>query len=252
MKKLKNEMIQILKGLRKTHGITAIKASFETEDIQLFELLRIVEFAASSGVGIVVKLGGSEALTDIRLAKMLGATAILGPMIESRFALEKYLELCGRSFTAEDDIKYLINIETADGCNRIEEIISAYNVEMLETVVLGRTDLCNSINVKDVNAAEVLSLAKQLFTKLKQRAIRCLVGGGVTAKTVPFLKQLNGLVDGFETMKVVFGNYSKAQHNLEEGIRLALEYELKWYQLKRQYYEKKYQEDAKKIKLLSS
>ena len=41
----------------------------------------IVEFTA--GVGIVVKPGGSEALTDIRLAKMLGAIAILGPMIES-------------------------------------------------------------------------------------------------------------------------------------------------------------------------
>ncbi len=91
MKKLRNEMIQILKGLRESHGITAIKASFETEDIQLFELLRIVEIAGRSGVGIVVKLGGSEALTDIRVAKLLGATAILGPMIESKFSLEKYL-----------------------------------------------------------------------------------------------------------------------------------------------------------------
>ena len=63
MKKLKNEMIQILKGLRESHGITAIKASFETEDIQLFELLRIVEIAASAGIGIVVKLGGSV-ITD--------------------------------------------------------------------------------------------------------------------------------------------------------------------------------------------
>ena len=79
MKKSKNEMIQILKDLKQTHGITAIKASFETEDIQLFELLRIVEFASAAGVGIVVKLGGSEALTDIRLAKMLGATATLAP-----------------------------------------------------------------------------------------------------------------------------------------------------------------------------
>ena len=63
-----------------------------------------------------------------------------------------------------------------------------------------------------------------------------MIGGGVTAKTVPFLNQLNGFVDGFETMKVVFGDYSKAAHNLEEGIRLALDYELKWYHLKQQYY----------------
>ena len=252
MKKLKNEMIQILKGLRETHGITAIKASFETEDIQLFELLRIVELASAAGVGIVVKLGGSEALTDIRLAKMLGATAILGPMIESKFALEKYLELCGRTFTTDEDVKYLINIETGVGCSRIEEITSAYNIDMLDTVVLGRSDLRNSINASDVNAPEILALARELFIKLKQQSIRCLVGGGITAKTVPFLKQLNGLVDGFETLKVVFGDYKKAKHNLDEGIQLALEYELKWYQLKQQYYEEKFQEDAKKIDRFSS
>jgi len=252
MKKLKNEMIQILKGLRKTHGITAIKASFETEDIQLFELLRIVELASAAKVGIVVKLGGSEALTDIRLAKMLGATAVLGPMIESKFALEKYLELCGRTFSTEDEVKYLINIETGAGCRRIEEITAADNIDMLDTVVLGRTDLSNSIDANDVNAPQILALARELFTKLKQRSIRCLVGGGITAETVPFLQQLNGLVDGFETLKVVFGDYSLAKHNLAEGIRLALEYELKWYQLKQQYYEEKYQEDAKKLDRLSS
>ena len=252
MKKSKNEMIQILKDLKQTHGITAIKASFETEDIQLFELLRIVEFASASGVGIVVKLGGSEALTDIRLAKMLGATATLGPMIESKFALEKYLELCGRTFTAGEDVKYLINIETGAGCSRIEEITSAYNVDMLDTVVLGRTDLSISINANDVNAPEILALAQGLFTKLKQRSIRCLVGGGITAKAVPFLQQLDGLVDGFETMKVVFGDYSKARHNLDQGIQLALEYELKWYQLKQQYYEERSREYAKKIDRFSS
>lgn len=252
MKKLRNEMVQILRGLKETHGITAIKASFETEDIQLFELLRIVELATAAGVGIVVKLGGSEALTDIRLAKMLGATAVLGPMIESKFALEKYLELCERTFAAEEDVKYLINIETGAGCRRIEDIISAYNVAKLDTVVLGRSDLRSSINADDVNAPEILALARELFTKLKQQSIRCLVGGGITAQTVPFLEELNGLVDGFETLKVVFGNYRKAKHNLAAGIRLALEYELKWYQLKQQYYHERYQEDAKKIDRLSS
>jgi hypothetical protein len=247
MKKRINEMVQILKGLKESHGITAIKASFETEDIQLFELLRIVELAAAADVGIVVKLGGSEALTDIRMAKMLGASAVLGPMIESKFALEKYLELCGRTFTADEDVKYLINIETGTGCRRIEDIISAYNVDMLDTVVLGRSDLRSSINADDVNAPEVLALAQALFGKLKQRSIRCLVGGGITAATVPFFDQLDGLVDGFETLKVVFGDYGKAKHNLADGIQRALEYELKWYQLKQAYYEERYQEDAKKI-----
>ena len=252
MKKLTNEMVQILRGLKETHGITAIKASFETEDIQLFELLRIVELATAADIGIVVKLGGSEALTDIRMARMLGASAVLGPMIESKFALEKYLELCGRTFAADEGVKYLINIETGAGCRRIEDILSAYNVDMLDTVVLGRSDLRSSIDADDVNAPELLALARELFAKLKQRSIRCLVGGGITAATVPFFEQLEGLVDGFETLKVVFGDYSRAQHDLAGGIRLALEYELKWYQLKQLYYEEKFQENAKTMERFAS
>ena len=252
MKKLTNEMVQILKGLKQTHGITAIKASFETEDIQLFELLRIVKLAAAADLGIVVKLGGGEALTDIRMARMLGATAVLGPMIESKFALEKYLELCARTFAADEGVKYLINIETGAGCRRIEDILSAYNVDMLDTVVLGRSDLRSSIDADDVNAPEVLALAQELFAKLKKRSIRCLVGGGITAASVPFFEQLDGLVDGFETLKVVFGDYSRAKHNLADGIRLALTYELKWYQLKQAYYQGRCREDAKKIDRLSS
>ena len=59
-------------------------------------------------------------------------------------------------------------------------------------------------------------------------------------------------MDGFETLKIVFGDYSKAKHNLDEGIQLALEYELKWYQLKQQYYEARSREDAKKIDRFSS
>ena len=163
--------------------------------------------------------------------------ALFVELLEIGQALEKYLELCGRTFPADEDVKYLINIETGVGCSRIEDITSAYNVDTLDTVVLGRSDLRSSIDADDVNAPAVLVLAQELFATLKKRSIRCLVGGGITAATVPFLEQLDGLLDGFETLKVVFGNYSRAKHNLAEGIRLALDYELKWYQLKQMYYE---------------
>ncbi len=56
------------------------------------------------------------------------------------------------------------------------------------------------------------------------------------------------MVDGLETRKIVFADYAVARQNLEEGIKLALEYEKCWYELKQQYYGERSQEDVKKIK----
>ncbi|NLI92610.1 MAG: hypothetical protein GX434_10530 [Peptococcaceae bacterium] len=253
MNAIEKKMVEILRTLRDHHGVTAVKTSFETEDVQLFELLRTMEIALTAGVGLLVKLGGCEAWTDIRTAKAFGAGSILGPMIESRFALEKYLEMCERSYSAEErtEMKFLINIETTDGCDKIDQILSAYNLNMLHGVVLGRTDLCNDLNTKDVDSAEILKVARELFTKVKEQSLRCLVGGGVTPKSAPFMQQLEGLIDGFETRKIVFTDYSKAKYNMEEGIRLALQYELCWFELKQQYYGDRFHEDNGKIKGLT-
>lgn len=95
---------------------------------------------------------------------------------------------------------------------------------------------------------EVLNLARDLFAQVKQRHLRCIVGGGITPKSVPFLETLGDDLDGFETRKIVFTDFAKARQNLEEGIKLALNYELCWYELKRQYYGEHQKEDDSKIK----
>lgn len=59
------------------------------------------------------------------------------------------------------------------------------------------------------------------------------------------------MLDGFETRKVVFADYSRAGGSMEEGILLALKFEYHWYELKQQYYGKIYNEDAAKMKSLA-
>jgi hypothetical protein len=249
---LENKMVEILTILKENYGVTAVKSSFETEDLQSFEFLRTKEIASRAGVDLLVKLGGGEALTDARQAKIFGAKYILGPMIESKFAVEKFLEMCEKVYTKEENTKFLINTETIDGYEKIEDILAASNIHLLDAVVLGRTDLCSAINNKDVDSKEVFDIAKELFTKVKKTSVKCLVGGGITTKSVDFLKNLGDLVDGFETRKVVFGNYKNAKGDVTEGIRLALEFEIGWYKLKQEYYSKRAKEDAGKIKDLSA
>lgn len=254
MNVLEKKMVGILKTLRENYGVTAVKINFEADGIRLGEILKMKEIVFYAGVGLTVKIGGCEALTDLRLSKMYGVNSIMGPMIESKFALEKYLAMVGGEYTSDEleDIRLLINIETLDGFERFDQMLTASNIEMLDGIVLGRKDFAAALNIEDVNAPKVLSLAQDLFSKAKQRSLLCIVGGGMTVKSIPFLNQLKGLLGGFETGKVVFADYGKAESNMEEGIPLALKFEYHWYELKQQYYGSIYNEDAAKMKRLSA
>lgn len=254
MNKLEKKMVAILKELHQNYGVTGVKASLEAEGIRFDELLRTKEIVLTAGVGLTVKLGGCEALTDLRMTKMVGVNSIMAPMIESQFALEKFLSMARSEYIEDEleDTKLLINIETVDGYEKFDQMLAAKNITALKGIVLGRTDLASALKVSDVNANELLIIAQQLFKKARQKSLTCLVGGGITPKSIPFLTELGNLLDGFETRKVVFGDYDKAKTNLEEGIRLALQFEYYWYELKQNYYGEMYKEDAAKMKSMAA
>jgi len=250
MNAVEKKMIGILKTLRANHGVTAVKVNMEAEGIRLEEILRTKDIVACAGVEMTVKIGGCEAVTDLRLSRMYGVNTVMGPMIESAFAVEKYLAMVETEYTAEEleDLKVVINIETVDGYRKFDEILAASNIHLLNGIVLGRTDLAAALNLKDVNAPEVLSIAKDLFAKAGRSSLTCIVGGGMSVKAIPFIKELKGLLTGFETRKVVFADYAGAEATMAEGIPLALKFEYHWYEWKQQYYGKIYREDEAKMK----
>jgi 4-hydroxy-2-oxoheptanedioate aldolase len=253
MNLIEKKMVSLLKTLHADFGASAVKINFEAEGIRLDEVLRTKDIVMSAGIGLTVKIGGCEALTDLLLSKMYGVNSVVAPMIESKFALEKFLSMVEAHYAPEEleDIKLLINIETRDGYQKFNDMLSASNIEMLDGIVLGRTDLAAALHLKDVNAPEVLSLAKDLFFRAKEKDLTCVVGGGLTLNSIPFLAELKGLLSGFETRKVVFSDYESAQTNMKEGITLALQFEYQWYELKQHYYGRLYNEDVSKMKKLS-
>lgn len=250
MNAIEKQMVDILTTLKRDFGTTAVKASMEAEGILLSEMLRLKEIVMAAGVGLSVKIGGCEALTDARLAKAYGVSILMSPMIESRFALEKFLDMAALVYPEEErgDMKFYINIETLDGYQKIDKILEAENIALLDTIVLGRTDLRSALKAGHVDCPEVLQAAREIFTKAKEKSVRGIVGGGISEKTIPFLEALEGLIVGFETRKVVFGRYVKEKEALRQAIRLALRFELLWYQLRQETYRKLFGEDEDKIK----
>lgn len=253
MNAIERRMVEILRELKADYGVTAVKVNMEAEGIRLEEILKTKDIVLRAGAELTVKIGGCEALTDLRLSRMYGVDTVMGPMIESQFALEKYLAMVESEYDAEGlkDLKVVINIETVDGYQKFDQILAAPNSALLTGIVLGRTDLAAALNLKDVNDPQVLAMTRDLFSKAGQRSLTCIVGGGMSLKSIPFLRELQGLVTGFETRKVVFADYARAEPKMAEGIPLALKFEYLWYEWKQQYYGKICNEDAAKMKSMA-
>ena len=98
-----------------------------------------------------------------------------------------------------------------------------------------------------------LDSAKDVLGRARARGMQCVVGGGVSKETVPFIRELpEGLVDRYETRKVIFSCPGALQDGYADGILKAVGFELMWLKNKRGYYEMIFREDEHRISMLES
>ena len=86
-----DEMINTLKKLKSEFNIIGIKSSFEDEGVYFNELIKLKELSTISNVDLNIKIGGCEAISDINNCVSLNVNGIVAPMIESEFALSKFI-----------------------------------------------------------------------------------------------------------------------------------------------------------------
>src|ERR1051325_3746196 len=256
MNALERTMVDALLDLKENHHVVGIKAEFEAEGTRMEEALRLKEVVARAGLGLTIKIGGCEAIRDMYECRVIGVDKIVAPMIESVYALKKFLAASRLAFPPDErqDILFAVNIETATACNAFEEMLSVADIEGLNTVVLGRVDLTGSMNMSrdDVNAAPILDIARDVFKKAKRKSLQCTVGGGVSAHSLPFFRELakDGLIDLYETRKVMFACPEALDADADKGILKAVGFELLWLKNKRDYYGLIANEDEHRIGML--
>lgn len=258
MNKLEHEMCELLKKGRDEYGWVAVKAEFEAEGTRIDELLRLIEIARRASINVALKIGGCEALMDLYTAKQVGADYVIAPMIESSYALSKFVIAIGKAYTEHEteNTTFLWNLETNAALEKLDDMTNlATSSGVLKGVVFGRNDYCGSLglNASNVNDSRVTDDGLLIARTCKEAGLELVVGGGVSIDSVPSLNQLKSVkLDRFETRKVVFGSESLNFSNLKDGLLEALKFELKWLTNKRDYYSAILSEDEKRFRTLQT
>jgi len=254
MNQIEKRMVDRLIDLKENHHVIGVKAEFEAEGTRLEEAMRLKEVSLKAGLGLTLKIGGCEAIRDMFEAKDLGTVHLVAPMVETPYALKKYLGAIKLAISEDEreDMDFLINLETITACNNFEEMLKLPTIGLLDGIVLGRVDLTGSMGLtrEDINSEKVKAICLDMAAKAKANGKKVVVGGGVSVHSLPFFRSFpQGHIDRFETRKVVF-SCPDALSNKEEAFLKAVEFELMWLKNKKAYYTQISREDDSRLNMM--
>ena len=252
MNKTERQMLDILKCLKEEHNIVAIKAEFEAEGSRTDELVMLNEVIFRADMKLYIKIGGCEAVRDLDQCRLLGASGIMAPMIESPFAMKKFVGAANKVYGSDVmDVEWIINAETKT-CHANLDSILAEGQGFLSTVSIGRVDLSASMGLTRavINGDEVFAATKDIAERCKKAGYRVNFGGGISFDAVPFICKMYPLNDRFETRKVVF-NTCNDEKKLQAGILKAMEFETLYLRNKCEYYNRMAVEDQARLKMMA-
>lgn len=253
MNSTEHRMLDMLKKGRDHFGVVAVKAEFEAEGTRPDELLRLTELVFRADLKLALKIGGCEAVSDLHASRLFGADYIIGPMVETPYALRKFIEAKDSVYgTGESTTEFLFNLETETTLRNLDAMLPLA-LGNLAGIVFGRVDFTlsrglprNAINQRDITDA-VLTVARACA------AAGCdlVVGGSVALEAAPVLREIRQIrLDRFETRKVVFDGALADTPGFEAGIANAVAFELAWLENKRAYYDAIAMEDVARIRMM--
>lgn len=247
---LRKQIRESLLRLKEKHGVVYIKAEFEAEGSRKDELIMLRELVENAGLGLIIKIGGCEAVHDIDQCKLLDATGVMAPMIETPFAMDKFKGAVAKIYGEDKKIEKIINAETITCFRNFDEILKQ-GEGFLTGVTVGRSDLSASMGIakKDIEGEKVFDVTKQFCEKSRKAGLITNFGGNIGLESIPFIINMYPYIDRFETRKVIISK-NKNPESLKEAIVAALGFELLYLRFKSEYYMSMANEDATRIKRL--
>lgn len=256
MNKYEKRMLAILEEGKAKYGILSVKAEFEAEGTRTDEFLRLLEIARRAGLKVALKIGGCEAIRDLIEARQYGVDYIIAPMVESPYALSKFIAAKDKAFAEDEreDISFLFNVETRATVDHLAEL-GEVAAKGKTGFVFGRVDFAGSqgLTRDAVNSPEMLKHMLDVAEVAKAKDLELVVGGGVSPASIETLAKVRKVrLDRFETRKVIFDGAVLEDGRAEAGMELAIEFELLWLKNKRDFYRGIAEEDAQRIAMMEA
>lgn len=254
MNKLESQMTELLLDLKQNYHVSGIKAEFEAEGTRMEEAMRLKDVTSSvPGLGLNIKIGGCEAIKDMFDAISLGAQRIIAPMVETPYALQKFIRAAQLVYGENlSQVEILVNIETYSAYQCFSDMLKIPEIKYLNGIVVGRVDMVGSMGLSraQVNSQKLLDITLDLAKRAKDHDLKVVVGGGVSVDSIPFFKAFpEGHLDRFETRKIIF-SCPEAIQNPEIAFIKAVQFEIMWLKNKRNYYSVIAREDEERIQMM--
>jgi 4-hydroxy-2-oxoheptanedioate aldolase len=233
----------------KEMGCCGIKVSFEDEGALYNEIITMRNLTTAVDLELSIKIGGCEAKRDINDCMDLNCDTIVAPMVESKFALNKFFKSLE---SYKYDKKKGFNLETIQSYNNLEELSTLF--KSVDFVTVGRVDFVGSLD-KDrdfVDSPEMYEIVENVFKKARENNTMCYMGGAVSINSKDFLEKLieKNLIDKFETRYIIYDVHRLDIKDLDKLLYWGNVFEVEWLKFIHSRYMLHANKDVKRIKMI--
>lgn len=222
----------ILRRLKKLKslGVVGIKQSLEDEGATFNDIVLMRKLTKKIKLSLNVKIGGCEAKNDINFCKSQKVDSIVAPMVESSYALKKFVQSINTN-----SIPILINIETNLAIENFSKILKVKEFKKLHGIVIGRSDIAGSLGLekKYVDSKIIFKMVSKKLNYLKKNLRKKFIikmGGSITDKSKNFILKLYNakILNSVETRNIEIKINIKTINNFKVILNEAFLFELEW------------------------
>jgi hypothetical protein len=244
-----NDLLDKLREISNLFGVIGIKQSFEDEGALLEDVISVRRITELCNLLSFVKVGGCEANTDIYNCLKIGINGIIAPMVETPFAVSKFMDCYDKK------AQYFIVIESKTAYENIDDILSIAHSK-LTGIIVGRSDLSKSYNLNknEADSDFILSITENIFVKAKKYNLLTTLGGNISVKSSKFIEKMYhlNLLNRFETRNVVIDLNNNNINKIDLVIQEAINFEILLLRNKLQNSSALIEDYKRRIDLLSS